>query len=64
MNELEQKAKKYEEALKAILSSYNYHTPEDNAYLKWVKEKTDRRVFTKNAFPDFVLELVKSTLNP
>lgn len=64
MTELELKAQKYEEVLKKILSCYNYETPENNAYLQWSKEKTERRDFSKNGFPEFVFELVKSTLNP
>lgn len=53
---------KYEKALKDILSCYNYETPENNAYLQWSKEKTKNRNYIRNAFPDFVFELVKATL--
>lgn len=58
-----EKAKKYEEVLLKILTCYNYETPEKNAYLQWFKIKKERNE-SKNAFPDFIYELVDTTLGP
>ena len=54
--------KKYEESLKRIESAYNYENPEKNAYLIWYQEKKDRGEKSGTSFPDFVWEVLKSTL--
>lgn len=63
MTELEEKALRYEEALKTILSCYNYEDTDKNAYLQWSKEKAQKKDFFRNSFPDFVLDTVRLALN-